>query len=181
MVGEPMRKNHSRAGVLFAALFIWGSFVPSSHAEEASSREQVLEMYAKYKQNDFSEIPDFAAAEAMSLADSLAFVILDVREPKEREVSILAGSVDRKTYDEHRQEWKGRPVLVYCTIGYRSGLATKKLREEGVEAYNIIGGMLGWAHAGGEVLDGKTLEPTRRIHIYGSRWNLLPPGWQGVW
>ena len=45
----------------------------------------------------------------------------------------------------------------------------------------LVGGLLGWAHAGGEVVDPGTLEPTRRIHVYGRRWNLLPAGWSGVW
>ncbi len=162
-------------------VLVIGAHVAPSQGEDSSPAARVVQLYEKYKQKDFPGIPDFTARQAMSLADSLDFVILDVRAPKERKVSILPGSVDRRSFESHREDWKDRPVLVYCTIGYRSGLTTKKLREDGVEAYNLVGGILGWVNSGGPVVDGQTGEETHRIHVYGRQWNLLPAGWKGVW
>ena len=51
----------------------------------------------------------------------------------------------------------------------------------GVRAYNLAGGILAWVQAGGPVVDGRTGTPTRRVHVYGRKWNLLQPGWEGIW
>jgi rhodanese-related sulfurtransferase len=42
----------------------------------------------------------------------------------------------------------GRPLLVVCHVGSRSGAATQALMRAGVEAANVAGGMDAWARAG---------------------------------
>ena len=69
-------------------------------------------------------------------------------------------------------------MVAYCTIGMRSGLYTKELRERGIEAYNLMGSVLSWSHAGRdfEGADG----PTRRVHVYGATWDLAGRRLRGV-
>lgn len=184
--------DHLRRGTLILAVALVGAgaFVASPSLGDADdTRSRVDRMYADYKENSFSEIPDLEIAEAVDFADSLEatastdddVVWLDVRDPRERRISVLPGAIDRETYEDRRQDLEGRPVIVYCTIGYRSGLTARDLRRQGIEAHNLAGGILAWAHEGGDVVDGRTGAPTRRVHVYGWRWNLLPDGWQGVW
>lgn len=45
-----------------------------------------------------------------------------------------------------------RPVLVVCHSGMRSARATDALRGVGVDARNVVGGMLAWRDAGGVVV-----------------------------
>ena len=45
-----------------------------------------------------------------------------------------------------------RPVLVVCHSGMRSARATDALRGVGVDARNVVGGMLAWRDAGGTVV-----------------------------
>lgn len=177
-----------RIAILVAILVVGSVFAPPSvHGDDARTR--IARMYSDYKENAFSEIPDLAIDDARALADSLAetstrgddVVWLDVRAPRERRISQLPGAIDRETYEKRRADLAGHPVIAYCTIGYRSGLAARDLRRQGVDAYNMAGGILAWAHEGGDVVDGRTGEPTRRVHVYGWRWNLLPEGWKGVW
>jgi len=173
-----------------ALALVTSAIVPTvSSADDAETRARVEDMYADYKARSFSEIPDVEIDAARALADSLDatpspdddVVWLDVRDHRERRISILPGALDLETYEDRRDELEGRPVVVYCTIGYRSGLAARELRRRGVEAHNLAGGILAWAHADGHVVDGRTGGDTHRVHVYGWRWNLLPDGWTGVW
>jgi len=77
--------------------------------------------------------------------------VVDVREPREHEAGRIAGarlvplselSAQAATLD------RGRPVLVYCRVGARSGLAAQALRSAGFEAYNLAGGLVAWDSAG---------------------------------
>ncbi len=45
-------------------------------------------------------------------------------------------------------------VVVVCRSGHRSRSATKQLRDLGIEAVNLSGGMYAWAASGGSVVDG---------------------------
>ena len=148
---------------------------------DAETAARVQRMYEEYRARSFPDLPDLDVDEARALADTAEVVWLDVRGARERRVSVLPGAVDRRTYEQHREEWARRPVVVYCTVGYRSGVAAQELRNGGVEAFNLAGGILAWVHADGRVVDGRDGEPTRRVHVYGWRWNLVPRGWKGVW
>ena len=177
------------ATFLVVALAVLPLVAPSIARSGDDDAVRVERMYQDYKERSFAELPDVEVARAAALADSLAatdataddVVWLDVRDARERRISVLPGAIDRETYEDRREELAGRPVIVYCTVGYRSGLAARDLRRQGVDAHNLAGGILAWAHADGEVLDGRTGEPTRRVHVYGWRWNLLPDGWKAVW
>ncbi|HKK72026.1 MAG TPA: rhodanese-like domain-containing protein [Candidatus Krumholzibacteria bacterium] len=174
--------------LVLGLLFVW--VAPRVRAGDSeTNRARVERMYADYREDSFAELPDLSVDEARARADSLAaneddaddLVWLDVRDARERRISRLPDAVDRETFARHRDEWSDRPVVVYCTVGYRSGLAARELRRQGIEAWNLAGGILAWAHEGGPVLDGRTGRPTQRVHVYGWRWNLLPEGWKAVW
>ena len=174
--------------LVLGLVFVW--VAPRVRAGDTDeNRARVEQMYADYREDSFSELPDLTVAEARSVADSLAataspdddVIWLDVRDARERRISGLPDAIDQQTFVRNREDWADRPVVVYCTVGYRSGLSARELRRKGVEAWNLAGGILAWAHEGGRVLDGRTGEPTRRVHVYGWRWNLLPEGWKAVW
>lgn len=73
--------------------------------------------------------------------------LLDVREPDEHEqlaipgsVLIPLGSLQRRLSEVP----KDRQVVVYCAVGGRSARATHFLRQNGVEAANLHGGIMAW-------------------------------------
>ena len=43
-------------------------------------------------------------------------------------------------------------MQVICKVGVRSAQATAYLRDQGVDAVNVVGGMLAWAASGREVV-----------------------------
>lgn len=102
------------------------------------------------------------------------FVILDAREKQEYEVSRIPGA-RWIGYDDFSMERmngidKKTPVLLYCSIGYRSEKVGEKLRAEGYEqVYNLYGSIFEWANRGYPLVDEKG-ETVRRVHTYNGQW-----------
>ncbi|HWS76604.1 MAG TPA: rhodanese-like domain-containing protein [Quisquiliibacterium sp.] len=78
-------------------------------------------------------------------------IVLDVREPAEFAAghmpnarNIPLGELDKRVGDLPQ----GKPVLVCCASGARSGKAISLLRKGGREAFNLAGGMAAWRQAG---------------------------------
>jgi rhodanese-related sulfurtransferase len=105
-------------------------------------------------------------------------VLVGVREPRERRVSMLPGAISRQDFERDSARYRSWVVVPYCTIGLRSGFCTRKLRGQGFEARNLAGSVLAWAHAGLPFeAEGKA---TRRVHVYSAEWSLLPRGYEPV-
>jgi len=106
-------------------------------------------------------------------------VLVDVREPREREVSWIPGSITAAEYEADPDAWGDRTVVAYCTIGHRSSEYAQRMSAEGHPVANLSGSILAWAHAGGPLVgpDG----PTNRIHVYGRTWDLAPARYETVW
>jgi sodium/bile acid cotransporter 7 len=124
----------------------------------------------------FPSVPETTVAELLERRQDI--LLVDAREAEEQEVSVIPGAVVRTALDVDALQ--GKRVVVYCTIGYRSGLAARELRERGVEATNLKGGVLLWTHAGQPLVD-PAGQRTRRVHVYGSRWDLAADGYETVW
>mmetsp|Transcript_10421 Transcript_10421/g.14459 ORF Transcript_10421/g.14459 Transcript_10421/m.14459 type:complete len:144 (+) Transcript_10421:323-754(+) len=93
-------------------------------------------------------------------------------------VSRIDGSIDEETFWKmQRSKILDHAIVGYCTIGFRSGLFAKKLKEEGFkDVYNGEGVVL-WTHDPlAEPLvrysdDGKK-KPVKEVHVYGKDWDL---------
>jgi molybdopterin/thiamine biosynthesis adenylyltransferase/rhodanese-related sulfurtransferase len=82
--------------------------------------------------------------------------LIDVREPFEHEAASISGDeliplgtvaaeIDRLPAD--------RPIVVYCRSGARSARVVAMLRSAGLDAHNLVGGILAWAEAGPEATE----------------------------
>jgi len=141
--------------------------------------DAIQRMYADYRA-DFPGVPEVNADQAAASEPGRPVVLVDCREPWERAVSSIPGAVTPEQLRADPGRYADTRVIVYCTIGYRSGLAARELRHEGFDAYNLVGGVLGWAHSG-RGFTTPTGEPTDRVHVYGRRWSLLPEGFEPVY
>jgi len=121
-----------------------------------------------------------------SLIDS-NIILIDVRESAEMEVSKIPGAINVEQFGKrfkNTSSLKGKTIITYCTVGYRSGLYAKDLLSLGLKVYNLRGGVLGWAHISGPFTPGLSLTPdclTQKVHVYSPEWNLLPAGYSAVW
>jgi adenylyltransferase/sulfurtransferase len=77
--------------------------------------------------------------------------LLDVREPNEFQIARIPGSTliplgqVGSRLDEVAEAAAGREVLVHCKSGARSARAVRLLRENGIDARNVKGGILEWS------------------------------------
>ncbi len=77
--------------------------------------------------------------------------VVDVREPYEREAGHIDGSrhieMGRLTGEAASID-RERPVVFYCRVGARSGMAAEAFRTAGFRAYSLDGGLVRWAEEG---------------------------------
>ncbi len=138
-----------------------------------------LERFAAQVEAVYPNTPTLDVGAFLQASDRASFVIVDVREPAERAVSNIPGAISLSALRQLTPS-ESRSVLVYCTIGMRSAAVTRALRQEGYQAFNLRGGVLAWAAADQPFVDAAEA-PTKRVHVYGRRWNYLPAGYEPVW
>ncbi|PMB46698.1 molybdenum cofactor biosynthesis protein MoeB [Fischerella thermalis CCMEE 5330] len=114
--------------------------IPQAQAEEAKQQ---------------MELPEMTVQELKQLLDSGAdnFVLLDVRNPNEYEISKIPGSVlvplsDIENGDgvnKVRELVNGHRLIVHCKSGMRSAKALGILKQAGIDGTNVKGGILAWS------------------------------------
>ena len=141
--------------------------------------EKIHAMYQSYKKHAFPAAPDVTVKELLQWQKRDSVILVDVRSPKERRVSIIPNAISQKEFEKNIDRYKQRKIIVYCTIGYRSGKQVVRMRKRGLDTYNLIGGVLAWSHAGQlfAAPDGDSL----RVHVYGKKWNLAAEKYKAVW
>lgn len=140
-----------------------------------SNKEKVFQMYRDY-QKKFPDVTEIGPKEAILENINGTAVFIDVRKESERSVSTLPKAITKEAYLRDRDLYKDKKVIAYCTIGYRSGVFAKEMKEKGILVYNLSAGILGWTHEGGKVYDSRGI--VQRIHVYGKDWNYPPEGFE---
>jgi rhodanese-related sulfurtransferase len=100
------------------------------------------------------DLPAVTAAEALR-ESAAGTVLLDVREPLEWDAGHAPDAVHVPLASLRGAELPLEPggrVLVVCRSGHRSMSATAFLRQLGLDAVNVDGGMHAWQQAGGAVV-----------------------------
>ena len=174
---------------LLAAAAAWLGLAAAVPAEDAARLARVHEMYEGYRRSfpDVPEIDPSTLQARLAAGDNL--VLVDVRSPEEQKVSMLPGAVPAATVDADLQAWRGRTLVAYCTIGARSGEWAAARRRDGLDVTNLAGSVLAWTHAGGTLVGPVSPAPgplgpkgiTRRVHVYGQRWDLARTDHVAVW
>lgn len=142
--------------------------------------QKIEQMYSDYKTKSFPDIPDLTPDQISKKLHDQSPIILDVREPAEQQISIIPGAINKQQFEKDPTQYKDRPIIVYCTLGYRSGLYTQQLLDQQFNAFNLKGGVLAWA-AEHRQFKTPTGEDTNRVHVYGKKWNILPSQYKPVW
>ncbi len=156
-------------------------------------------------QRSFASVPTISTAD---LADwlqkeTLSPLLIDARSAAEYSVSHLPGAHQAKTFAEaetvikeagvSEQMTKQAPIVLYCSIGYRSGRLGKALQSAGYRVTNLEGSIFQWANEGRSLItdlpvtdplatDPPATDPserssahhsTPRVHPYSWLWGLL--------
>jgi rhodanese-related sulfurtransferase len=77
--------------------------------------------------------------------------LIDVREPYEWEAGRIEGARHvelERVASEAESIDRERPVVFYCRLGARSGMAANAFRRAGYDAYSMDGGITAWDERG---------------------------------
>jgi rhodanese-related sulfurtransferase len=100
-------------------------------------------------------------------------IFLDARELDEFKVSHIKGA-KHVGYDDFDIKSvagidKNATIVIYCSVGYRSGKIGKQLREARFSSvFNLWGGLFDWANNGNEVY--KDSKQVTTVHPYNNKW-----------
>jgi rhodanese-related sulfurtransferase len=94
------------------------------------------------------ELPPRRVAE---LVTDEGWQVIDVREPYEREAGRIPGTTHielERLASQAESISRETPVVFYCRVGARSGMAAQAFRTAGYQAFNLTGGITAWHDAG---------------------------------
>lgn len=137
-------------------------------AGSSSAYDSMLRLLYKHT------VPTVAPATlAREIEAPTAPLLLDARTPAEYAVSHLRGAELVPYESVPTAEFSGvdrrRPVVVYCSVGYRSERLGDRLRALGfTEVRNLYGGLFEWVNEGYPVVN--AAGPTQNVHPYSALW-----------
>lgn len=137
----------------------------------------------RWVQQSFPLVPTISTAE---LADWLTQeiptpIVIDVRRFEEYAVSHLPQAhharnleaVEQLIVDQDKATiCQTVPIVLYCSVGYRSARLGESLQAAGYPVLNLAGSIFQWSNEGRPLVsaDGQM---TRQVHPYNWRWKLL--------
>lgn len=152
---------------------------PKTDAGSEEWKQQKIEtMYSEYVK-EFPEVPELTVSEFNKLRKDNKITIVDVRTTEEQAVSIIPGAISQDLFEQNIDSYKNQPIVVYCTIGYRSGKYAQNLYKQGLNIFNLKGSLLAWSHIGGELVNNSG--KTKDVHVFGNKWALTADDYQAVW
>jgi rhodanese-related sulfurtransferase len=110
------------------------------------------------------------------IEDLSNYLVLDTRGRNEFEVSHLPGAIwvgykEFKLQEVSALQDVQKPVLLYCSVGKRSGDIGEQLLDAGYkDVKNLYGGIFKWVNDGKEVVNENGA--TQQIHAFSKTWGI---------
>ena len=103
------------------------------------------------------------------------YTILDTRELNEYNISHLENSIwvgydDFSLHTTIKKTSLKKPIVVYCSIGYRSEKIGEQLLKKGYTVYNLYGGIFEWKNNDNTVVNNSE-NATNQIHCFNQDWS----------
>lgn len=102
-------------------------------------------------------------------------LLLDARTEAEYETSHLQHAQQIDPYDPNLEavtNFKHTPIVVYCSVGYRSARIADRLQQQGCDlVYNLEGSIFKWANEKRPLYQSD--RPTTLVHPYNHLWGQL--------
>ena len=165
---------HRRAFIAFAcgAAFTACPTALRAAADWASVKRTIRNRYPEVRQLSTDEL--YAI-----LPSPDAPLLIDARSLPEYRVSHLKGARRAENASQAIEALadtrKDRPIVVYCSVGYRSAALAQELARRGyTRVANLEGSIFEWANKGYPVYRGS--DRVRVVHPYDSSWGTLLEG-----
>lgn len=161
------------------SLFGRGPEVAEITTEQLKSRLAIENSADPANQNPAERTPPGSNPDSEKVAVE-DFVLVDVRSQREIDVSVIPGAIPKDQFEKSPEKYRDKTVIVYCTVGGRSGMYAAKLvtKDPERDVLNYRGSIMAWIGADLPLvtLDG---EPTRRVHTYSKHYS-VPEGYVQV-
>lgn len=120
---------------------------------------------ARFYQQMFRNVPTISSQD-FATQNLSEYDIVDVRTEPERALSRIQNSKSLTEFEPS----SNKPVVVYCTIGYRSGWEASRLQKQypDLEIYNLDGFVAFSHYAERDQIEGGTV-----VHTFGSMWDYV--------
>ena len=135
---------------------------------------------------DFGSVPAIGVEELEAMMEVAGNpdarpVLFDARSREEYEVSHLPGAEwvesASEAYERIEQYGFQAPVVVYCSVGYRSAKLVSELMEKGLsEVFNLDGSLFAWANSGRKLV--RESQVVNEAHPFDKKWGKLLTGAQ---
>ena len=135
----------------------------------------------QFTENEFDEmatlmargsVKDMTIQELIQVKEEV--ILLDAREKEEFEISHIPGAIwvgyDDFSIERLKGIDKNKPVVTYCSVGYRSERIGEKLQKEGfTNVQNFEGSIFRWMNEEQRVVN-KDNQITNKVHGFNDRW-----------
>jgi rhodanese-related sulfurtransferase len=107
----------------------------------------------------------------------VSIFLIDARANEEFHVSHISGAKNIPYNSKDPLKFltntkPDNPIVVYCSVGYRSSILARKLQTLGFkEVHNLEGSIFKWANEGKPLVQGHT--SVHKVHPYNTHWGSL--------
>ena len=153
-----------------------GTITDCSHSQEALTWPKVIRdirnKYPDVKQLQTDELHSWLSNSGIG-----SIILIDARAKKEFQISHISGAKNIPYNSKDPLKYLtsiklDNPLVVYCSVGYRSSILARKLRTLGFkEVHNLEGSIFKWANEGRPLVQGQAT--VHKVHPYNSRWGSL--------
>ena len=157
-------------GRVTTLLMVWGLLFSCNNTraqvQNPAYRAMLMGLYK-------NTVPLIGVQQAQNTA---GYLFLDAREWKEYEVSHIKDALwigyDHFLPDNLAGIPPDAPIVVYCSVGYRSERIGEQLLALGyTNVHNLYGGIFEWVNQQQPVVNSQN-QPTRRVHAYSKAWGI---------
>ncbi len=160
--------------IQYILIFLGFSHLACAQAPENRPAINNADFDKKISQLISFSVPTMGVQELKKIQETEVY-ILDAREKEEYNISHIPNAIyiGYKDFDIRNLNDipKNAPVVVYCSIGYRSEKIGEKLLKDGfTNVHNLYGSIFEWVNQGNPVVT-PAGEQTTKIHTYNKKWS----------
>ncbi len=159
------------------------NYGPSGMLE--TSDEACTRMSANFQRKFERSVPSLKSHDLMTRYHPEAVILIDCRTQAEQNVSMIWGAIPLHATTIEKLG-SDKPIVTYCTMGFRSGLEAERLRDvlgADREIFNLDG-ILAYTHAlkqrpdAPPLMDPSTRKVTKEVHTFSRQWDCAADGYR---
>jgi rhodanese-related sulfurtransferase len=167
-----MKNNNFFILILIFAVAGMGTMTGCSQNQETLTWVEVI----RDIRNEYPDVKQLQTAELQSWltnSGSKPVIIIDARRKEEFNVSHISGAKNIPYNSKYPIKYlinikPDNPIVVYCSVGYRSSILARKLQTLGfIEVHNLEGSIFKWANEGRPLVQEQTI--VYKVHPYNAR------------